>query len=79
MCVLMRKLPIKMYKAVKDMVTDPPPLPPPFVPGSADDIELESQDQNIELYNKLRGSFRNTDIPLQVNNCYETTASVLRK
>ena len=65
-----------MYKAVKDMVKDPPPLPPPFVPESADDKEL---DQSIELYNKLRGGYRTTGIPLQVNNCYETTASALRK
>ena len=77
MCVLLRKLPIKMYKAVKDIVTVPPPLPPPFVPAEpADDKEL---DQSIELYNKLRGGYRNTDIPLQKNNCYETTASALRK
>ena len=76
MCVLLRKLPIKMYKAVKDMVKDPPPLPPPFVPESADDKEL---DQSIELYNKLRGGYRTTGIPLQENNCYETTASALRK
>ena len=69
MCVLIS---IKMHKAIKEMVKESPAT---TVPDS-DDKEFESQDQNIELYNKLRGSFRNTDIPLQENNCYETIQSV---
>ena len=55
----------------------PPTTTTTVVPAEpADDKEL---DQSIELYNKLRGGYRNTDIPLQKNNCYETTASALRK
>ena len=41
------------------------------VPDS-DDKTLQSIDQNIELFNKVCGSYRTTDIPLQEDNCYET-------
>ena len=64
MCVLMRKLPIKMHKAMKKMVKK---FITTTIPDSNDKV-LESQDQNIELYTKLRGNYRTTDIPLQENN-----------
>ena len=57
---------------MKEMVKESPTT---TVPDS-DDKELESQDQNIEQYTKLCGSYRTTDIPLQENNCYETIQPV---
>ena len=53
-----------MHKAMKKMVKKSPTT---TIPDS-DDKELESQDQNIELYTKLSGNYRTTDIPLQENN-----------
>ena len=61
MCVLIS---IKMHKAMKKMVKKSPTT---TIPDS-DDKELQSQDQNIELYTKLSGNYRTTDIPLQENN-----------
>ena len=49
----------------KDGEKNPQPLPYQIQMTTE---ELESQDQNIELYTKLSGNYRTTDIPLQENN-----------
>ena len=74
-CFKLKKLAVKLRNYIhrqKNAPSDPPPLPPRFVPDPHDESELELQLHNVNVYDIPRRCGDNSDNTI-TNSCYGHT------